>query len=112
MDDGELIDERIHVLTVNSTETYSVSIKTDDYLYPSNATRDETVFSETNTTIDIFESPTFISNDTDNMHLNAISIFETDNQTFFIETKSGMDSDIRCDCFFRYFIPWRKNYFI
>jgi hypothetical protein len=48
MDDGELIDERIHVLTDNSTETYSVSIKTDDYLYPSNATRDETVFSETN----------------------------------------------------------------
>jgi hypothetical protein len=35
MDDGELIDERIHVLTDNSTETYSVSIKTDDYLYPS-----------------------------------------------------------------------------
>ena len=94
MDDGELIDERIHVLTDNSTETYSVSIKTDDYLYPSNATRDETVFSETNTTIDIFESPTFISNDTDNIHLNAISIFETDNQTFFIETKSGMDSEI------------------
>lgn len=94
MDAGELIDESIRVLTDNSTEPYSVSIKTDDYLYPSNATRDEPVFSETNTKIDIFDSTTFISNDTDNIHLNAISIFETDNQTFFIETKSGMDSEI------------------